>query len=185
MAKDSSKLIYAGDGEVYLADVGTAMPSDVSTALSATWLAGGLGYMAEGGVTISANIDATDVPAWQTPDPIDSRVNARSFIIQAGIMQFNQLAYQVLFGGGTWSGTTLVTYASASGSSPFYKAMVVETIENTKKQRFLFPKVSVEDTGELILNRPENAKAAVSFKALNTGSGNTMTILSDVTSLLT
>jgi len=185
MAKDSAKLLYAGDGEVYLAAVGTAMPADVATALSATWLAGGLGWMAEGGVTISADIATTEVRAWQSADPIDERVESRTITIQAGVLQFNQLAYQVLFGGGTWTGTTLTTFVPSTGSAPAYWGMVVETIEATKKQRFLFPKVAVTETGELKLDRPEAANAAVTWKALNTTGANTMTVLNDTTALLT
>lgn len=182
MAKDSSQLLYAGDGEIYLAPVGSTMPIDVTTALDAAF--DGLGYMAADGVTISANIDTTVVDAWQSAEPIDRRVNTRSYQIQGGILQFDQKAFEILFGGGTWSGTTLATYASPSGSDVFYRAMVVETTENTKKTRYLFPKVTVADTGEIQLRRPEAANAAVTFEALNSGSGNTMTVLTDVASLL-
>ena len=184
MAKDASKILYAGDGEVYLAAVGTAMPSDVATALSATWLAGGLGFMAEGGVTTSADIATTEVKAWQTADPIDERVESRTIMVQAGILQFNSLAFQQVFAGGTWTGTTLRTFVPPTGSAPFYQAMVVETIEATKKQRWCIPKVAVSETGELKLDRPEVANAAVTWKALNTGVADTFTLLTDVASLL-
>jgi hypothetical protein len=185
MAKDSSKLLFAGDGEVYLAPLATVMPIDVATALSVTWLDGGLGYMAEGGVTISADISTNETRAWQTADPIAERVEQRTIMIQAGVLQFNPLSFQVLFAGGTWTGTTLRTFTPPSGSQQAEWAMVVETIEATKKMRWLFPKVAVSDTGELKMDRPEAANAAVSWKALNTGSAPTFTTLTDYGNFVT
>jgi hypothetical protein len=184
MAKDSSKLLYAGDGEIYLAPVGTTLPVDVATALPAAWK--GLGFMAEEGVTISGDVDTTDVMAWQIPDPIDVRVTSRNIQIQGDFLQYDQQNFDLAFGGGgTWSGTTLVTYVSASGSTPKYWACVVETIEATKKFRYCFPKVGVSESSGIPLRRNEAARSSVAFRALNTGSGNTMTVLSDVVSVLT
>jgi len=184
MAKDASKLLYAGDGEIYLAVVGTALPVDVVTALPVAWK--GMGFMAEDGVSITGDVDTNDVMAWQTPDPIDIRVNARNISIQGDFLQYNQETFDIAFGGGgVWTGTTLVTYASASGSNAKYWACTVETIENAKKMRFTFPKIAVAESGEVPLRRNKNAETSVSFRALNTGSGNTMNVVTDVASLLT
>jgi len=184
MAKDASKLLYAGDGEIYLAVIGTALPVDVVTALPVAWK--GMGFMAEDGVTISGDVDTNEVPAWQTPDPIDIRVNARNIQIQGDFMQYDQQNFDIAFGGGgTWTGTTLVTYASASGSTPKFWACTVETIEASKKMRFTFPKIGIAESGDIPLRRHENAKTSISFRALNTGSGNTMNVVTDVVSLLT
>jgi hypothetical protein len=63
MSLETSEVRAGITGELYAAPVGTALPTDTSTALNAAFK--GLGYFSEDGVTETFEKDTEDITAWQ------------------------------------------------------------------------------------------------------------------------
>jgi hypothetical protein len=68
VAGSDATFIKLGPGKLYAAAVGTAEPTDLTTALSATWLAGYLGFTDEGHTfTIAPSYDGVEVAESMLP----------------------------------------------------------------------------------------------------------------------
>lgn len=178
MALASSELQYAGNGEVYVAPVGTTMPTDVTTALAVTWI--GLGYTTPDGVRLSPSMDINDIDAWQSLYPIDKRVSSRDLQIGFSLLQVNKETFKLTFGGGTWSTVTGThKFVPPAPEAIDYRAVVVELIDGANKTRVLVPKVMVSDPGELQIRRSEPAAIDITLSLVTTGSGDPYNVLSN------
>ena len=71
-------------GGIYRAPLGTALPTDASTALSASFTS--LGYIAQGGVTHSFELDTGDYRAWGG-DLVLSYLNSKTHTFAFGLIE--------------------------------------------------------------------------------------------------
>src|SRR4051812_32430856 len=100
---DPSETFVAVGGQVYVAPVGTALPSDVDDNLNAAFV--GLGYTTDDGVTWNVSRDIADIGAWQAFDPIRSLLTGREVQASFGLQQWNESTVPLAFGGGAVSGS--------------------------------------------------------------------------------
>lgn len=178
MALDSTQLQYAGNGEVYVAPVGTAMPTDLATALNVAFI--GLGYTTEDGVTLTPSQDVNNIPAWQSLYPVDRRVTSRDLNVNFSLLQVNKESWKLTFGGGTWSTVTGVhKFVPPAPETIDFRAVVVELIDGTNKTRVLIPKVMVSDPGAIQVRRSDPAAIDITLGLVTTGSGDPFNVLSN------
>lgn len=178
MALDSSQLQYAGNGQVFVAPVGTVMPTDVTTALGVAFV--GLGYTTPDGVTLSPTQDTNDVSAWQSFYPIDRRVTSRDFSISFSLLQVNKETFKLTFGGGTWTTATGThKFTPPAAEEIDYRAAIVELVDGANTTRVLVPKVMVSDPGAIQVRRSDPASVDITLGLVTTGSGDPFTVLSN------
>ena len=174
----SAEFNYGGSGELFLAPVGTAMPTDEDTALNALFL--GLGYTTEDGATIQPSVEMNEVRSWQSAYPTDRRVNTRDLTVAATLQQVNKVTFQANFGGGTWAtGTGTHTYTPPAEADIDYKALIVEWKDGTDITRLLIPKVLVSEAGALQIQRATPSEVALTWGLITTGVGNPYTVVSN------
>lgn len=70
MALDATKVRIGITGELYKAPLGTALPTDIDTALNAAFV--GLGYLSDDGATESNDDSVSDIVAWQNATTVRS-----------------------------------------------------------------------------------------------------------------
>jgi len=68
MTLKPSEVRVAGTGELSLAPVGTALPTDTTTALTTAFK--GYGYTTEDGCTLTKSVSRDGIPAWQSITPV-------------------------------------------------------------------------------------------------------------------
>ena len=180
MALDSSNLHYAGNGEVYVAPVGTTMPTTPTAALNVAFV--GLGYTTEDGVTITPSTNTNTIPAWQSFYPVDRRVTSRDLTVSCSLLEVKADTFELNFDGAWATNTGVHTFTPASPESITYKALVVEWEDGSETTRLLIPKVNVSEPGSFQIRRADPSTLDITFGLITTGSGNPYTLLSDAAS---
>jgi hypothetical protein len=157
MALKSSEVRVAGTGELFLAPVATAMPTDTSTALPAAWK--GFGYTTEDGVVLSKSVEREGIPAWQSVTPVRYITTGLEFTAQTTLLQSNEDTIKLWLGSGDFSGTAPDLKADMPVDPPTQQfAVVIEWKDGDITSRLCILKAEVTETGDVSL-----ARAATGF----------------------
>lgn len=165
MALDPNEIIVAPTGSIFLAPVGTAPPTDTTTAWPVAWK--DLGYLSEDAVTGAFDSTATDIMAWQADAPVYSDVSL-SQTLQFQMMQWNQDTLTFAFGGGTWDATgATASYAAPAKSAYTPQALGIEIVKGATKFRFGYGRVIITELGDINFKGDEAALLDVTVKVLD------------------
>lgn len=170
---DAGDLIVAGDGQVYVAPVGTALPTTgPSQALNSAFE--GLGFLTDDGVSLSVSPDIQDFMAWQSRRPIRRELKAQEVQVQFTLQQWDEDSVPFAFGGGgiTDLGAGSYRYDLPDDSAQLQeKAIVVDLIDGSIRWRWVFPRGNVTDAVESKFSRDSAAGLPVTWKALEPTTG--------------
>lgn len=165
MALVPEEILVAPTGSVFLAPVGTAPPTDTTTAWPAGWA--DLGYLSEDAVTGSYDSTTVDIMAWQADAPVYTDVSVIQSL-QFQLMQWNEETLTFAFGGGVWTaGTTDASYAAPAKSAYVEQALGVELLKGATVFRFGYARVKVTDLGDTNFKGDEAALLDVTVKVLD------------------
>jgi hypothetical protein len=178
MSNHASKIVVGANGTVYVAPVGTAAPTDATTALNVGFLA--LGYVSENGVTITPSQTVTPIMAWQSVYAVRKIITARGLEFDYVLREFNAETLPLAFGGGvisTIAGKT--TYTPPSPQTVDVRAMVVDWQDGTRNYRVYVPNGQVTDIGAFTVSRTAPAELSVKFELNDDGTGQPWRLFSD------
>lgn len=162
---DANELVVAGTGQVYVAPVGTALPTTPTASLNAAFV--GLGYTSEDGVSISVEPEITDFPAWQSRQPVRRELTNQAISVSFSLLQWNETNVPLAFGGGTISGSGPYRYDFPTGDDALdERAMVVDVQDGERHMRFVLPRGNVTDSVEAQFVRTEAAVLPITFSVL-------------------
>lgn len=164
MAQDSDEVVVGASGDIYVAPVGTTLPTDPTAALAGGW-SGALGYITEEGVSWAPNFEINQIPAWQSFYPVRTLVTARNITVGFALMQWNTPSLVLAFGGGevTEPSNNVFRYSPPDASELDERALIVEWADGDKNYRLVVPKGLVSDLGESQLARTEAAVLPITF----------------------
>jgi hypothetical protein len=170
MTLASSQVRVAGTGELFLAPLGTALPSTASAALASDYV--GHGYTTDDGVVLSKSVEREGVPAWQSSTPVRYLVTGQEFTIQTTFLQSNAEIVKLWLGSGDFDGTT-PDWSTDVPIDPVGQQFVLclEWKDDALTSRLLVPKVEITETGDVTLARTEATAFPVTFGALAPESG--------------
>src|SRR5262245_46729796 len=121
MAFDANEIVVAPFGHVFVAPVGTPIPTDIDDvpdAIDAAWK--DLGYLNEDGIQATFGLETLDIRAWQAETPVRRQVSARTGTITVSLMEWSEDSVVLAFGGGEWTdgggGTFSYTFPTAADS---------------------------------------------------------------------
>lgn len=168
---DSSELTVASSGQVYVAPVGTALPTTPNGALNAAFV--GLGYLTEDGVTLSVSPDIQEFMAWQSRQAVRRELTAQEIQLAFQLEQWNEETVPLAFGGGA------VTSVSGGYRYDFplesdaldERALVIDADDGDRRTRFVFPRGNVTESVETQFVRSALAVLPITFKALQPADG--------------
>lgn len=167
MANDSDEVRLAPNGSVYVAAIGTTLPTNATVALNASFKS--VGYVDEDGVSLTPGIELTDIMAWQSAVPVKTTLDTASFEIQFNMLQANITTWEMYFLNATFSnnfGQGKMTIPSSPGSQE--KAVIIEWIDDAGDQtRLVLPKAVLADREALQLVRNNAQILGVTFRALD------------------
>ena len=137
-------------GGIYRAPLGTALPTDASTALSGTYES--LGYIATDGVTHAFEFESGDYRAWGG-DIVLSYLTSKTNRFSFGLIEvLNKTTYETIYGPNAVSGTlsTGITVA-ADGSDPSEYVYVIElAMRDGAMKRIVIPDGKITSVGDVV-----------------------------------
>lgn len=162
---DADETVIAGNGTLYVAAVGTALPTAPDGALNAAFI--GLGYTAEDGASFKSTPDITEHRAWQSQDAIRRAVKSRELEIGCELLQWNESTVVVAFGGGSISGSGPYTYTlPVAGEALAEYAVILDVQDGTRLTRIIIPRMSITDAVEAQFNADNMAGLPIVLKSL-------------------
>jgi len=183
MANDASKIRFAPNGSIFVAPApvagqtgGTVLPVDLGTGGTAPTGFKALGYVDEGGVTLTPAIETQAVMAWQSASPVLYNVQSASFQVKATLQETNEVTTE-LFWGAEWveimteDPTPVGTgvFRLDLSSTPDLKeiTLVVDWNQGSVRNRCVIPRAMISDRGAIQLSRTENGKYELTIEALD------------------
>lgn len=166
MSLESAEVVVGSTGHIWRGVLGTAFPTNISTAVNETlWTE--LGYTTEDGVGFNFDRSVNEVMGWQSYDPLRIIVESIPKEITTEFLQFNQNTWSTAAGGGTWSGSSPnFTYEPPDPSVLDQFALIVEFTDGSNSYRFGFPQVQVTSAFDFSTSRSEAISLPVTFKVL-------------------
>lgn len=140
MGQIADEVRVTGAGHIYVADVDTPFPTNISAEVDLDdWAE--LGYVSEAGARFSFGREINNIMAWQKFDPIRKVVTALPKSVAFDLMQWNQHTVKLALGGGTVSGTTPnFEYEPPAESFLDQRALIIEGIDGDFSYRFCYRK---------------------------------------------
>jgi len=184
MSLNTDEIVVASFGQIYTAAVGTTLPAANTNPKAGLDSGFGYasGYVTEDGVTFSVTPDVTDIPAWQSEDPVRRIRTGVETMLSFELMQWNEKTVPLAFGGGeVTNGGGYYTYTPPSAADGLAeKSLVLDWNDGDKNYRIVVPRGTVTEGTETQLQRGASANLSIGFKALApTGGGDTWYLLTD------
>ncbi|MES9589963.1 hypothetical protein ABWK57_14040 [Streptomyces sp. NPDC094045] len=174
------KIRFAPSGSLFIAPApkvsdapgtGTVLPTGLDT-LGAPFT--NMGYVDEGGVTITPSIETDPVNVWQSAVPVLYNVKSAAFQIKATLMEFSKLTTELFFGA-SWveSKETPGLFRLDLKSTPELNelSLVVDWAQGRTKYRCVIGRAMISDRGAIQLQRAENGKFELTIDALDYNGG--------------
>lgn len=172
MATSPDELVVASYGEVYVADVGTTLPTSPTASLDAGFT--GLGYVTEDGVSLSVEPEIEEFMAWQSRQAVRRELTGQSITVSFALEQWNTENLLLAFGGGevTSPSAGVYRYEFPDDEDALQeKAIVVEWKDGARDWRFVASRGNVTDAVETSLNRSNLAVLPITFQVLDADDG--------------
>lgn len=154
-------------GGVYWAPIGTALPTDASTALSDAFL--NVGFVSDGGVTLSSSTESSSQKAWGGTEVANS-VTAYEETTSFEMIEKSVNALKLAFGATnvTASGETVSAVRHTIDAFTTEAVLVVETLVNaTEIRRTVVPRAKLIERGDVTFKDDELVKYPVTFANLD------------------
>jgi len=147
----SNTMIGTANGAgLMLAPVGTAGPTDGSTAWPAGWET--IGYVHEDGVTLALETENESLKAWQSKTALRTVITGRELTVEFTMLEITPKAMALFFDEdpptGDASGFTLTV--TSEGSANEY-AIGIDTKDGDNVLRYIFPRATLAENGEISL----------------------------------
>lgn len=185
---DSTQVRLAPAGAVWIAPLGAALPTDVTTAMATVDPSyKELGYLTEDGVTITPNVDTNDINAWQSATPVKTTLTGVGLQVKVAALQVTQNATAEYFFGQAWVNSGgLGKLTMPSTPSLAERTMVIEWIDDEavpNKYRLLLGRGFLTDRDAMQLQRTEATVLGMTFQVLD-NAGTLATILTNNSDLV-
>jgi hypothetical protein len=183
---DSDEIRVASGGQIYIAPVGTTLPTTPTGSLAAAFV--GLGYCSEDGVKLSVTPEIGEIKSWQSRQATRRDLTAQEVMAGFELQQWNEDTVPFAFGGGAVTqlgGAAGYRYdLPLEGDALAEKAMVIEWVDGSITQRWVIPRGNVVDGVETQGKRGEASLLPIGFKGLEptTGGSTLYWLTSDSTS---
>lgn len=153
MALNSSNVDVATTGTVSYAPVGTAAPTNATSALNAAFR--DVGYISADGVAEARERSTSNIVAWQNADVVRSVVTEASIAVTFTMIETNTASLELFYGAAV--NTTDGSVAIVPGQTGGRKATVVDYVDGLKFVRLYLPQSEVLEVGEVSLTSSGDA----------------------------
>jgi hypothetical protein len=167
--QDPTEVRLAPFGKVYIAPAGTAIPTDVTTALVSPFVE--VGLITDDGVSLTPSTDTTDIKAWQSLTPVKTTLTAIGLTCKFSMMQVNQETTAEYFFGNTWTNVAGVGVLNLSAAPSLQeRVLVIEwNDDENNTNRLCFGRGLFTDRDALQLQRADATALGLTYEALELG----------------
>lgn len=161
---DSDELIVAGNGQVHVAAVGSALPANIAAALDPA-LYRELGYVTEDGAKFTDEKSIKEHRAWQSFYPVRRSVEMRNAFVGLALEQWNEWNVALAFGGGSVSETSpgMYEYVPPDPEEIDERVLVLSWQDGDKSYRIIIPKGMVTNNVETSFMRSSLSTLPIVF----------------------
>lgn len=174
--------VAIGPGEVYLAPVAEAYPTDPDTAVGGNWVQ--LGRFEEKGLVVSADITKTLIRSAQDLDPIAAFISARELAVDARLLEITIENIKYAFGSAgtisTDAGPPATKTWSPGAVSADHALLIRQPFgyQQTYPRDVQMPQVTVMGSTTLPMGPDDASSIGIKLIALTpTAGGNAFTIV--------
>lgn len=164
MALDANEVRVAISGEIYVAPVGTAAPTNASTPLAPGWV--GLGYVHEDGITESYEEDSEAIPAWQNAATVRNVTTASEARFEFSVIQSSPAVIELYHKGSEMvevPGGEFSMKVKAPTSD--VRAICIDVVDGDRLERIYMPSAEVVERGEITYASSEAVGYALTIAA--------------------
>lgn len=160
-------------GAIYVAPVGTTLPTDTSTALDAAFEA--LGYVSEDGVTNDNTPTVENIKAWGGDiilTPVSSREDTFTFTL---LEVMNPTVLEMVYGTSNVSGTLATGISIAVNNKQLgnYSVVIEMVLADNGAMRIVIPSACVSEVGTITYKDDEAIGYETTLTCQPDSSGNT------------
>lgn len=137
-------------GGIYRAPLGTSLPTDAYTDLSGSFTS--LGYIAQGGVTHSINLDTGEYRAWGG-DLVLSYLNSKTNKFQFGLIEvLNKVVSETIHGTSNVSGdlATGITVNGTGDDMQEFVYVIELALRGGAMRRIVIPDGKISEIGDIV-----------------------------------
>lgn len=160
-------------GGIYRAPLGTTLPTDATTTLAGAFVS--LGYIAEGGVTHSFEVDAGEYRAWGG-DVVMAYQNSKTHRFAFGMLEvLNPEVYKTIHGSTNVSGSlsTGITVTADGKDMPEFIYVIELAMRDGAMARIVIPDGKITEMGDVTYSDGDAVSFPVTITAQADNSGNT------------
>lgn len=179
MALNADNVRVGLNGNIYLASTGTTAPTDLDTAWGAGW--SDLGYLSEDGVSMEYSTDTEDINAWQSLSPVRKVLTSVDMTLGFTAIELKTSTITLYFPGSTMTDVsgTVHQLAIPSAPTPDERAIGLEWIDGTIKNRLIIPRGEVTERGAITIGRSDAVGLEMTISAYATSAPELATWLSN------
>lgn len=167
MPIDSSEVRLAPFGHVYIGPIGTTLPTTATMPLDVSFQS--VGYIDADGVSLSPNVELTDIMAWQSAVPVKTTVDTVTVEVSFVMLQTNRQTWELFFLNEQFSNNFGEAELVIGSSPPSQeKAVIIEWQDDEEDQtRLVIPRGIVANREQLTLVRNDAVKPGVTIRCLD------------------
>lgn len=157
MALDSGNVRVGVTGVVYVAPLGTTLPTSVATTPNAAFR--DVGYISDGGITQSISSDSTDIQAWQNADTVRTLQTSHTVTYQFEFLEVNWLTLDTYFGNFSAGASEL------TGEQLVRKSWIIHIDDGTSDMRIVIPEAQITERGDTVFVSGDAVKLPITITA--------------------
>lgn len=166
MAVDSENVRVAVTGALSYAPIGTALPTDATTALNAAFK--DVGYIDTNGIARAHSVDTNDIVAWQNADLVRKVATKDTLTYKFSMLESNDNSRTIYYG--NVDGTTKA--AHGVGGIGIRGCWVIDVVDGADLIRKVIPDAQVTDWDDQTLASGDAVMYGVTLTAYPDSSGN-------------
>lgn len=147
MALNSAAVAVGVTGSVYVAPVGTTVPTSTSAGLAAGFV--DVGYISEDGVTEGNANDTNDIVAWQNGDIVRRVQTSYDFTVAFTMIETNEASLALFYGNFTHGPGVTDGIVQVTGVQSGRIAVVINVIDGTRLIRTVLPSAQITERGDV------------------------------------
>lgn len=172
----NSTLVVAGKpkvgGAIWSAPLGTALPTDATTALNAAFK--DLGYVSDDGLTNELTTDTEEIKAWGGDTVLTAQTGTSDTFTYKLIESLNIEVLKEVYGASNVTGTLATGIKiSVNSKEKIDHVIVVETAVRDKFKRIVLPTAKIKEMAEITYVDGDPVGYEVTVQALPDSNGNT------------